>query len=83
LVVAVLAGLAGLILVGSSFSLMDDLRRFADGARTEAIIGLAVVLGASAVCFFEAYRFYRFFASPEVRDRYYARTLRRSKVDKS
>jgi hypothetical protein len=83
LVFAVLAALAGVVFVGASFSLADDLRRFGADLRTETIVGIAVVLGLAAFCFFEAYRFYRFFQSPRIRQRYYAKSrLRRIKQTK-
>ena len=84
LLFAVLAALAGVVLLGASFNLVDDLRRFGDELRTQTIVGLVVVLGLAAFCFFEAYRFYRFFQFPRIRQRYYAKSrLRRIKQTKA
>jgi drug/metabolite transporter (DMT)-like permease len=83
LVFAVLAALAGIVLIVATSSLADDLRRLGKELRTQTIVGLVVVLSLAAFCFFEAYRFYRFFQSPGIRHRYYAKSrLRRLKQNK-
>ena len=70
LVVAVLAGVAGIILLVVTCRLMG---LFPDRLTGGDWAGSFIVLGLSLFCFFEAYRFYRFFARSEIRDRYYAR----------
>ena len=69
LVIAVLAGIAGIILLVVACRLMG----FPDTLLGREWVGSLVVFALSLFCFFEAYRFYRFFARPEVRDRYYSR----------
>ena len=68
-VIAVLAGIAGIILVVVACRLMGW---FPDTLPGREGVGSLIVLALSLFCFFEAYRFYRFFARPEIRDRYYA-----------
>lgn len=70
LTVAVLAGLAGIILLVVACRLMGW---FPDTLLGREWVGTLVVFALSLFCFFEAYRFYRFFARPDIRDRYYAR----------
>ncbi|MGA9981284.1 MAG: hypothetical protein WBQ08_21875 [Candidatus Sulfotelmatobacter sp.] len=82
LAVALLAGLAGLVLLFTTVRLLGYFE--VSGAPKEhESAAAAVIFGVAVFCFFEAYRFYRFFASPQIRDRYYARTGRREEVTKS
>jgi hypothetical protein len=46
-------------------------------------VGAGIVFALSVFCFFEAYRFYQFFARPEIRDQSYARTRLRRNDTKS
>src|SRR5690349_21530880 len=71
---AIAAALAGLVLVYSSSSLMDDVHRFEGSSRAWAVAGMVLVLGLAALCFFESYRFFRFFRSDEVRQHYYTKS---------
>ena len=68
--IGILAGLAGIILFLEGSKLVG----WIPGAPPyrEFVAGI-VVFSLSLFCFFEAYRFYRFYARPEIRDRYYAR----------
>jgi len=70
LIVGVLAALAATVLLVEGCRLMGWIP--STPPYHELLAGM-VVLGLSAFCFFEAYRFYRFFDRPEIRDRYYAR----------
>jgi len=70
LVIALLAGIAGVILLVVAGRLMGW---FPDTPPDREWVGALLVFALSLFCFFEAYRFYRFFACPEIRDRYYAR----------
>lgn len=75
-VIAVLAGIAGIILLVVACRLRGW---FPDTLPGREWVGSLIVFALSLFCFFEAYRFYRFFARPEIRDRYYARhQLRRN-----
>ena len=69
LVVALLAGIAGIILLVVACILMGW---FPDTLPGREWVGSLIVFALSLFCFFGAYRFYRFFARPEIRDRYYA-----------
>ena len=72
LVVALLAGFAGFVLLFAAARLVGHFEM--PGAPKEHELGAAtIIFGVAVFCFVEAYRFYRFFASPEIRDRYYAR----------
>jgi hypothetical protein len=72
---AFLAGVAGVVLLfaaarlGGYLGIRGEPREHEWGAAR-------VVLGLAVFCFFETYRFYRFFASSAIRDRYYAHQLR-------
>ena len=70
LVVALLAEIAGIVLLVVTCRLMG---LFPDRLAGPDWVGGFIVLALSLFCFFEAYRFYRFFARPDIRDRYYAR----------
>ena len=70
------AGLAGLILLYASARLMGYFGLPGEPREHESV-GAAVLFCLAIFCFIEAVRFYRFFASPNVRDRYYAKSLRR------
>ena len=72
LVMALLAEFAGFVLLFAAARLVGFLE--IPGAPKEREWGAATVIcGVGIFCFVEAYRFYRFYARPEVRDRYYAR----------
>ena len=70
LLIAILAGIAGIILLVVACRLMG---MFPDTLPGREWVGALVVFVLSMFCFFEAYRFYRFFARADIRDRYYAR----------
>jgi hypothetical protein len=76
---SLLAGLAGFILVYASARLMGYFE-IPGAPREHESVGAAVVFILAICCFFEAVRFYRFFASPDIRDRYYATLLRRKET---
>jgi len=76
--IGIAAALAGLILLFEASKLFGYFGMRGAPRENETTAGL-VVLGLSVLCFFEAYRFCAFSLSPARRDRYYARTLRRSK----
>lgn len=81
LVIAFLSGCAGFVLLFGAARLMGYFEM--PGAPKEhESVGAAIVCALAIFCFFEAYRFYRFFASPEIRDRYYARR-RQNELKKS
>ncbi len=72
LIVALLSGIAGIILLVVACRLMGWFPDTPPG-REVSVLGALIVLALGLFCFFEAYRFYRFFARPDIRDRYYAR----------
>jgi phosphotransferase system glucose/maltose/N-acetylglucosamine-specific IIC component len=76
LVIAVLAGVAGAVLLFAAGRL-DGYFGIPGEPREHEWAAALVILVMAIFCFFEAYRFYRFFASPEIRDRYYAKRLRK------
>ena len=71
--------LAGFILLYGSARLMGYFE-IPGAPREHESVGAAVILCLAMLCFFEAVRFYRFFASPDIRDRYYAKRLRRKEA---
>jgi hypothetical protein len=77
LLFAILAGIAGLVLLFAAGRL-DGYFGIPGEPKEHEWVAAAVVLGLAMLCFFETYRFYRFFASPEIRDRYYANRLRKA-----
>jgi len=76
---SLLAGLAGFILLYASARLMGYFE-IPGAPREHESVGAAVIFCLAILCFFEAGRFYRFFASPDIRDRYYATRLRRKET---
>jgi hypothetical protein len=77
LLFAILAGVAGMVLLFAAGRL-DGYFGILGEPREHEWVAALVVLGLAIFCFFETYRFYRFFASPEIRDRYYANQLRKT-----
>ena len=76
LLFAVLSGFAGMVLLFAAARL-DGYFGVAGEPREHEWAAALVVFGLAMLCFFETYRFYRFFANPEIRDRYYANRLRK------
>jgi len=76
LLFAVLAGFAGLVLLFASGRLVGYFGIAGEPMEHEWA-GAGLVFGLAIFCFFETYRFYRFFAHPEIRDRYYANSRSR------
>jgi hypothetical protein len=79
LAISFLSGLAGLILLYASARLMGYFE-IPGAPKEHESIGAAVVFCLALFCFFEAVRFYRFFARPQIRDRYYATRLLRKEA---
>jgi len=80
LLVGVLAGFAGIVLLLGACRLVGWIPGTPPGGD---FVGAGIVFALSVFCFFEAYRFYQFFARPEIRDQYYARTRLRRNDTKS
>jgi hypothetical protein len=76
LLFAILSGVAGLVLLFAAGRL-DGYFGVLGEPREHEWVAALVVFGLAMFCFFETYRFYRFFAHPEIRDRYYANRLRK------
>ncbi len=76
LLFAILAGIAGLVLLFAAGRL-DGYFGIPGEPREHERAAALVVLSLAIFCFFETYRFYKFFVSSEIRDRYYANRLRK------
>jgi hypothetical protein len=72
LVIAVLAAFAGIALLFACARLMGCFEPLG-APRDREWLSAMVVFAVSVFCFIQARRFYKFFSSPEIRDRYYAR----------
>jgi hypothetical protein len=70
---AVLAGFAGLVMLFAAGGLIGYFAKPGE-PKEHKWIAAAVAFGLAIFCFFETYRFHRFYVSPEIRDRYYARS---------
>jgi hypothetical protein len=76
LAMAVLAAVAGIVLLLACARLMGSFE-LPGAPRDREWLGATAVLAVSIFCFVEARRFYKFFSTPEIRDRYYARNAAR------